>query len=98
MKKIKIKRKTEELESELDEGMIGFLVDLRPSRHDGVSIATISTKGLDSHNDPLMKPNYYDENGLPRLTAKESEWWPKNDTHKLYINEGQESLYYEFID
>lgn len=76
----------EELEIELDPGMlVRFDIIKQDAFSDVVIRLELNTTGLANINDPLMKPNFYDKDGSPVLTAKEANRWPADDRHIVFV-------------
>lgn len=95
-KVVKFKEKIEEYEAELDEGMVGRIINVE--ERDDMYKIWFDTSDYQEHNKSCMKSNYYDKLGQPNLTAIESGFWPENGRHSCYFElDFNPEDYFEFV-
>jgi hypothetical protein len=71
-----------EVESEIDPGMIGTIINIVP-KHDDMILLTFDMGAQIDHNRTKMQANYYDKNHVPCMTAEDVGLWPKD--HKIDV-------------
>lgn len=77
----------EEIECSLDEGMKGNIISVRKERDSAdVVVLKIDMTDFVEYNDPLMKKNFYNNDGVPCLNAKQADWYPKDNIETVYID------------
>ena len=67
-------------ECDVDAGMKGRVKSVTMSNDFGIVKIEIDLTEFESHNDPLMKPTYYDKNGKACLTMKEAGFYHGYET------------------
>lgn len=72
-------------EADVDEGMKGRIIAFRAGSDESFCKIIVELKEFEAHNDPLMQPTYYDKEGKPTLTWKETGKY-----------DGKETIYYTF--
>lgn len=80
----RFKQEIDDCESVLEKGMLGRLVGFREDRDGEGLYLSFNIKEFESHNIPLMTPNYYDDDNIPRLKAIETNFYPKNGIEEIW--------------
>lgn len=71
-------------ETVFEPDMLGIVLEVKVMDHDLFRFE-IDVRPFDDHNTPLMTANYYDADGVPRLTAREAGFW--HDVESYYQGE-----------
>jgi hypothetical protein len=74
-------------ESCIDPGMIADVIKVGAPDFNEVVKIYFDLNPYDNINDSYMVRNYYDKNGVPILTAKESGLWPEDGVERVYVME-----------
>ena len=82
---VAFERAVEDSEGYLEEGMRGVL-SAPVEDHGDHLVFQVDLEAHEAHNDAVSKPNYYDNNGNPTLTAKQAGHYPKNHRETLYAD------------
>jgi len=61
-----------------------------------VHVIHVNYEPFEETNHLLMKANYYDKSGVPRLTALEAGWYKKRDT--LYLSGFPEQIPFQIAE
>lgn len=94
---VKFTRNVEVHEGVIDDGMIARLHKMI-IEDEGIYRITFDLNEYEAHNDRVSKDNFYDDKGVPCLTAKEAGEWPENGREWLYFTEDSEIYEFDFID
>lgn len=69
----------------IDTGMRGRVVGVS-SDDGGLMRVLVSLSEFDSFNQPFERPDYYDKDGNPTLTARQAGCFPSNGIETLYVS------------
>lgn len=77
------KKEIERLEIDLDRHMKCRIIGISPLEEDLVKVI-VDTSDFVEHNNFYASSLYYDKNLIPCLTAREANYWPKDEKHTIY--------------
>ncbi len=75
----------EKEEADFDTGMRTKVLSWE-DQGDGCIFMQCDFTGQESHNEPMMKPTYYDKNHEPRLRWSEMRYYPKDGLTREYFS------------
>lgn len=78
----------EELDTELDEGMMGIVREVRDKYEDMFTVVIDAGGIFLEYNKSKASASYYDKSGNPILDAWEAGFWPSNNRVLVYISTG----------
>ena len=83
---VTFRKGVEEGEGYLEAGMRGRITGSRTSG-DGVFSLTVDLNEFGEFNTAFETANYYNNQGMPVLTAREAGFYPKDGIDQLYVSE-----------
>ena len=93
---IEFTKGVEDLEGYAEPGMRAHVVDYLPTRDDVVEVR-VNYQIFEEFNRGLEKPNYYDKNSKPTLTAREAGYYNVTETYYVMATDDP-TTYFSVID